>query len=100
MSSYRVITDQAHWSKWYDSTWATARAQGMAECFDRTYFPPPHMQRYFRGMLNTFYGILQKTIQTTEGKVIVKQHQFDADAQAVMTKLCDRAEQYGSRERT
>ena len=89
MNSYKVITDQAFWAKWYDSTFATARAQGMAECFDRNYIPPPHLQNYFRGMLNTFYGILQKIIQTTEGKVIVKYHQYDANAQIVMAKLCD-----------
>jgi len=87
-SLYPVLCDQQQWSQWNESVLALARTHGVAAVFDPTYKPISQAQVDELKLKQRFvYSILDRTVQTDQGRAFVSEHESDCDAQRVFAKL-------------
>ena len=87
-SLYPVLKDQRHWNNWQRSVLAQAHAHDIQEVFDTEYYPLGDEQEKLFSEKNKFaYAVLNRVVQTNEGKAFVWRHEKDNDAQAVYRKL-------------
>ena len=89
-SLYPVLKDQRHWNNWQHSVLAQAHVHDIQEVFDTEYYPLGDEQEKLISEKNKFaYTVLNRVVQTDEGKAFVRRHEKDNDAQAVYRKLVD-----------
>jgi uncharacterized protein with FMN-binding domain len=85
-----VYKDKKQWDTWQQSTLAQAKAQDVAEVLDTTYIPTLAKDVALFGKKQEFmYAVLERTLQTDQGKAFVRQHEEDFDAQKIYSSLQD-----------
>ena len=89
-SLYPVLKDNRHWNNWQRAVLAQAHAHDIQEVFDVNYVPKNEEERNLFDEKNKFaYAMLNRTVQTDEGKAYVRQHERDFNASEVYRKLLD-----------
>ena len=87
-SLYPVLKDNKHWNSWQRAVIAQAHAHDIQEVFDVNYVPRNEEQEELFKEKNKFaYAVLNRTVQTDEGKAYVRQHEKDFKANEVYRKL-------------
>jgi hypothetical protein len=85
---YPTLKDNRHWNNWNRSVLAQAYAHDLKEFFDPSYKPDGEDEKELLKKKQCFtYAVLNRIIQTDEGKAFVRQHEKDYDAQEVYRKL-------------
>ena len=88
---FQEYKHERQWDVFNRSLHAVARAQDVAEVLDVTFIPTPSNRPLFREKQKYMYSVFLRTVQTDQGKVFVREHQDDFDAQKVYAKLHDHA---------
>jgi len=89
-SLYPVLKDQRQWNNWQRSMLAQAHAHDIQDVFDPGYEPQDDEQERLFTEKNKFaYAVLNRVVQTDEGKAFVCQYEKTYDAHAVYSKLVD-----------
>ncbi|CAB9526390.1 hypothetical protein SEMRO_1821_G299750.1 [Seminavis robusta] len=87
-TAYPTLRSNKEFDTWYEAFIVIARAQGFYKVFDTEYVPMT--AEYFAELLRMnrwIYAVLQNTVKTTNGKVIMKSHFHDADCFAILVEL-------------
>ena len=86
---YPILKDHQHWNNWNRSVLAQARAHDLKEVFDLENEPKEEDKELFEEKQNFAYAVLNRVVQTDEGKSFVREHEMDHDAREVYRKLLD-----------
>ena len=74
-SLFEVMKDEKQWDTWQRSTMTMARSQGVEDVLDANYVAPAGTpQALFHEKQKYMCSVLQRTLQTDEGKSIVRTH--------------------------
>jgi hypothetical protein len=85
-----VYKDEKQWDTWQQSTLAQAKAQDVAKVLDATYVPTSAKDVALFGKKQEFmYAVLERMLQTDQGKAFIHQHEEDFDAQKIYSSLQD-----------
>ena len=84
---YPVLKDERQWDSWRRTTIAIARTHGVDDIFDLKATGSPADKDLFDAKQKYVYQIFERTLQTDEGKTIVRAHEDDYDAKRVFEKL-------------
>ena len=91
-SAYPVLTDEKQWDNWARTVEAEANLQHVHDVLDPTYRPTTRADiAIFKEQNIYMYAIFNRTFMTTVGATIVREHEKDKDAQAIYSKLVQRA---------
>ena len=89
-SLYPTLKDNWNWNNWNRLVIAQAQAHDLKEVFDTEYVPKEEEEKKLFIKKQCFtYALLNRIVQTDEGKAFVRQHEKDYDAQTVYRKLLD-----------
>ena len=87
-SVFIIFKDDRKWDQWNRSTTAHCCAQLLSEVLDSKYKPKNKEEELlFKLKQEYMYAVFEKTLLTDKGKSFVRQHEGDADAQAIYRKL-------------
>jgi hypothetical protein len=87
-SLYPTLKDNNHWNNWNRSVLAQAQAHDLKEVFNMEYVPVTVEEiKLFDEKQCFAYALLNRIVQTDEGKSFVRQHEKDYNAQEVYRKL-------------
>ena len=87
-SLYPNLKDNCHWNNWNRSVLAQAQAHDLKEVFNVNYVPETDKDiKLFDEKQCFTYALLNRIVQTDEGKAFVCQHKKDYNAQEVCRKL-------------
>jgi hypothetical protein len=85
-----VYKDEKQWDTWQHSTLAQAHPQDVAEVLASAFTPTtPGEIALFNEKKKFMYAVFERTLQTDQGKAIVRAHEDDFDAQAVYKDLVE-----------
>lgn len=91
-SDFKPLKEDKYWLSFKRSLLVTARSQNVERVFDltfdRTTLVGPQVELY-ELQLKYGYSVLTKVIQTSQGKVYVRQHAQDGDATEVLRELTE-----------
>ncbi|KAL7565362.1 hypothetical protein ACA910_013583 [Epithemia clementina (nom. ined.)] len=88
--AYETYKDKPYFEAFWRVFKTTAKAQGLANVVDPQYTPPrgdAHALELFTEQKIFLYSVLNKVIQTDQGRAFVRDHEDDEDAQADIKKL-------------
>ncbi|KAL7578910.1 hypothetical protein ACA910_006885 [Epithemia clementina (nom. ined.)] len=89
-SAFPTFKNDEYFDYFSRSFEAVADAQGLGDLLDPE-FQPDHSDEYAGALFNEqqkfLYSVLLTTLQTDEGKSIVRAHAKDKDAQAILREL-------------
>jgi hypothetical protein len=88
LTDFPKLVEEKHWMTFKRKTEVTAFSQGLNNVLDPSYVPEPGAATtLFKGMTDFMFAVWESNVQTAEGRLIVRLHMHDRDAQAVYTKL-------------
>jgi hypothetical protein len=88
ITDFPKITEEKNWSFWKRRTETIAAVNGLANVLESSYVPEPGpATTLFKGQMDFMYAAFEFNVQTAEGRLIVREHTTDRDAQTVFKKL-------------
>ena len=91
-SSYPIFKDQKYWNNWNCSFISQACMHDCMDVCDPHYKPKDAAAvAIFKEKQSFIYVVLNKVVQTDQGKTFVHQHEVDFDVQKVYAKLLNHA---------
>lgn len=88
INDYNKFKDDKYWHKWLDQITTIAALHQTSDVLDPTYLPQPGDEATLFHLHNTFmYTMLTECVQTSKGKICVRAHAVDRDAQATLVAL-------------
>ena len=88
LSAYGLFKTDLYFDNWHREFVATARAHGMNDVLDPDYVPRnPTDEKVFDFRNGWMYTVFVKTLQTENGRQIVRKYEAEADAQSVYRDL-------------
>ena len=91
-SAFPNFTDEKQWDNWARTVEAEATMQHVDDVLDPSYCPTTRAElAVFREHNHYMYAIFNRTVLTSVGATIVREHAHDKDAQAIYMKLVRRA---------
>ena len=95
-SAYPVFTDEKQWDTWARTVEAEANLQHVHDVLDPTYRPTTRADiAIFKEQNIDMYAIFNRTVMTTVGATIVREHTQDKNAQAIYSSKLVRRATYG-----
>ena len=94
-SLFTVLKDEKQWFNWRHSTVAMARSQGVEEVCDPAFDSSTlsaEEQALFIEKQKFMYSVFERTLQTDQGKSLVRDHEYNFDAQRVFRDIAAHAE--------
>ena len=85
---FTVLKDDKQWDTWNRSTMAQARAQDVDSILDPAYIPVTIAEKeLFQEKQKYMYAVFERNLLTDYGKLLVRQHADNFDAQAIYSAL-------------
>jgi hypothetical protein len=93
INDFSKFTDPKNWGAWKRRMMANAYAQGVEDVFNPSFVPDEGTATALFAEKNNFvYAVFELVVQTSDGRLIVREHEQDRDAQAIYKKLVARHE--------
>jgi hypothetical protein len=87
-SSFTVLKDNKQWDSVYRTLKAQANCQDVQQVLDPNYKPQTVEERdLFNEKQKFMYSVFERILQTDEGKVVVRAHDNDCDAQEIFKEF-------------
>ena len=91
-SAFPTFNDEKQWDTWARTVEAEATLQHVDDVLNSKYCPTTRADlAVFKEHNKYMYAIFNRTVLTSSGATIVREHAHDKDAQAIYTKLVRRA---------
>ena len=90
ISTFDILKDEKYYDVFHRSFKATAMTQGVSDVCDPNFKPKrggPHEKQLFTEKQNFVYAVLLKTLQTDDGRALVRQYKDDKDAHQILYEL-------------
>ena len=89
-SAFKVFKEDQYYLNFHRNLLVTARSQNVERAFDLD-FDPSTLDKLERELydqqMKFAYSVLNKIVQTSQGRIFVRQHEKDGDATAVLRKI-------------
>ena len=89
-SAFKIFKEDQYYLNFRRNLLVTARAQNVERVFDVDFDPTPldPLDRsLYEQQMKFAYSVLTKVVQTSQGRIIVRQHELDGNATEVLRKL-------------
>jgi hypothetical protein len=86
-SDYPILKDEKQWDEWSRTVIAEANAQGVGDVLNPLYTPGPAEKDVFEQKQIFMFAVFNRTVKTSAGMALVREHFEDSDAQSIWRNL-------------
>jgi hypothetical protein len=90
-SAFKVFKEDQYYLNFHRNLLVTARSQNVERAFDLDFDPNSLVDKLERELydqqMKFAYSVLSKIVQTSQGRIFVRQHEVDGNAAAVLRKI-------------